>query len=94
MGLEQLTLTVSQYVNSAIDATGVAPRERGARLAQSLAVHRQGNLADAAWERWEIQGRQARVETAAEAIATTGYGPLLDRCVEVATAYLSGLEDR
>ena len=27
------------------------------------------NLTDAAWERWEIQGRPVRVETAAEVIA-------------------------
>lgn len=31
------------------------------------------NLTDAAWERWDIQGRQVRVETAAEVIAKTMY---------------------
>ena len=31
------------------------------------------NLTDAAWERWEIQGRPVRVETAAEVIAKTMY---------------------
>ena len=114
------------------------------------------NLTDAAWERWEIQGRPVRVETAAEviakkmhhrgeratardlfdlaivverepealaaakpfllrhrerfleqigqpgagfvatleAIAATAYRPSLEHCVEVATAYLSGLKER
>lgn len=28
------------------------------------------NLIDAAWKRWEIQGRPVRVDTAAEVIAT------------------------
>ena len=31
------------------------------------------NLTDAAWERWEIQGRPVRVETAAEVIAKKMY---------------------
>ncbi len=31
------------------------------------------NLTDQAWERWEIQGRQVRVETAAEVIAKKMY---------------------
>ena len=31
------------------------------------------NLTDAAWERWEIQGRPVRVETAAEVIAKRMY---------------------
>jgi hypothetical protein len=31
------------------------------------------NLTDAAWERWEIQGRPVRVETAAEVIARKMY---------------------
>jgi hypothetical protein len=31
------------------------------------------NLTDQAWERWEIQGRQVRVETAAEVIAKKIY---------------------
>jgi len=60
------------------------------------------NLTDAAWERWEIQGRPRHRKrfleqigrpgpgfvATFEAIAATGYRPTLEHCAEVAAEYL------